>query len=216
MKAKNALLLLSGGLDSSTLLAKYSHNIRACAFIDYGSRQNAREKQAAFAVASRYMRELIVLDFRGVFEAFNSALLLHSKDDIKDGEYKDGNTSAVVPFRNGIFISALTGLAESLGCDGVCIGVHSSDWECYADCRPSFIKLMRKTIWAYNKGITLETPFLNINKAQIAKKAIRADLDVSLTYSCYRGGEFHCGTCPTCIERKSALGIADTTIYERG
>ena len=146
---------------------------------------------------------------------FKSDLLL-SGGDIPEGSYADENMkSTVVPFRNGIMLAIAAGLAESYGLDTVMMANHGGDHAIYPDCRPEFVEGMDKAIQTGTyEGIRLVSPYCDITKRDIALRGKAIGLDYSLTYSCYKGGEKHCGKCGTCIERKEALEGFDTTEYE--
>ena len=122
--------------------------------------------------------------------------------------------STVVPFRNGIMLSIAAGFAESQDCDVLILGNHSGDHAIYPDCRESFIDGIKKAIYEGTaKNIEVISPFCNITKTDLCK----VDVDYSLTYSCYKGGEKHCGKCGTCTERKESFeqaGVPDPTEYE--
>lgn len=209
------LILLSGGLDSSTCLAKFSNYISHCVYLDYGSTQANMEKKASKAIAKHYEKEWLKLDLRDVFKDFKSALL--GTEKINLGSYdKLEESNAKVPFRNGIFASILVGLAESLKIPTIFIGVHAGDHRMYSDCTPQFWGSFNNLLIAYARGsepIEVATPFVGLTKAEIAAIAEYEKLPINLTYSCYQGGETHCGVCPTCLERRDALGLFDTTIY---
>lgn len=204
-----AILSLSGGLDSSTLLSHCENEVRLCVFANYGSKQNDREYVAARAIADYYGKRLIKLDLSKSFANFKSALLAHSKEEIEDGAYGNKEVSnAFVPFRNGIFASYMVGLAETYEMDTILMGVHSGDHRLYPDCRPGFISKFDSLVKEYSGGrIQVLAPFLNYTKSQIADIAVVNRVPIQFTYSCYKGGMYHCGTCPTCIERAEALGL---------
>ena len=211
----NAILIYSGGLDSTTLLQEYRDSISLAVTFDYGSKHNARE--IAFAVENckrlgiRHM--VIPLDFIGKY--FRSDLLL-SGGEIPTGEYAEDNMrSTVVPFRNGIMLAVAAGLAESYDLDTVLLANHSGDHSIYPDCRPEFIDAFDKaaTAGTYN-GVRIVSPYCNLTKRDIALRGRSLGMDYSLTYSCYKGGEKHCGVCGTCRERKEALAGFDPTEYE--
>ena len=151
-------------------------------------------------------------------EYFKSSLL-EGADAIPEGNYDDENMrSTVVPFRNGIMLSVACGLAESYGLKHVMIANHYGDHAIYPDCRAGFIDAMSEAMrnGTYD-GITIIAPYTSITKTEIARHGKRIGIDYSETYSCYKGGEKHCGKCGTCRERIEALhdaGIEDTTIYE--
>lgn len=145
--------------------------------------------------------------------------LLEGADAIPEGNYDDDNMrSTVVPFRNGIMLSVACGLAESYGLKHVMIANHYGDHAIYPDCRAGFIDAMSEAMrnGTYD-GITIIAPYTSVSKTEIALHGKRLGIDYSETYSCYKGGEKHCGKCGTCRERIEALrdaGIEDTTIYE--
>lgn len=215
MEKDSAIICLSGGLDSATALAKYAESIKVCAFIHYGSKQNDREERASRNLAHHYGKQWIRIDAGRIFKDFDSALLLNSSRELPVGRYDDIEVcSAKVPFRNGIFISMLVGLAESFGLEEVIVGVHSGDHRLYPDCTPKFISAFNEAIGAYSGDeISVFAPFLAKSKKEIADIARDCGLPFDLTYSCYNGGELHCGECPTCIERREAIGEDDPTIY---
>ena len=136
-----------------------------------------------------------------------------------EGHYADANMkSTVVPFRNGIMLAVACGIAESRGLKYVMIANHFGDHSIYPDCRAGFVRAMSQAMaeGTYD-GITLFAPYTDISKTDIARRGAALGIDYSLTYSCYKGGEKHCGKCGTCVERKEAMreaGIDDTTEYE--
>ena len=209
-----AILIYSGGLDSTTLLYEYRDSIALAVSFDYGSKHNARE----LAYAALNGKKLgirhrgIPLGFIG--EYFRSDLLL-SGGEIPEGSYADENMkSTVVPFRNGIMLAVAAGLAESYELDAIMLANHSGDHAIYPDCRPQFIDAMAAAVEAgtYN-GVKVVSPYCNITKREIAIRGRELGVDYALTYSCYKGGEKHCGKCGTCVERKEALDGFDPTEY---
>lgn len=145
--------------------------------------------------------------------------LLEGADAVPEGHYQDENMkSTVVPFRNGIMLSIACGLAESRGLTKVLIANHAGDHAIYPDCRATFIDAMNQAM-AYGtyEHINIFAPYTSYSKTDIAKVGKVLGIDYSKTYSCYKGGEKHCGKCGTCVERKEALrdaGIDDPTEYE--
>ena len=209
-----ALLIYSGGLDSTTLLYEYRDSIDLAVTFDYGSKHNAREIEYARENCRRLgIRQLVIpLGFIGQY--FKSDLLL-SGGDIPEGSYADENMkSTVVPFRNGIMLAVAAGLAESYGLDAIMLANHSGDHAIYPDCRPAFIDAFAAAVEAgtYN-GVKVISPYCRITKRDIALRGKALGIDYSLTYSCYKGGEKHCGKCGTCTERKEALEGFDPTEY---
>lgn len=215
---KDALMVLSGGMDSVTMLHEYASRIEAAVNFTYGSNHNERELECARLHCRQLGIELIEIDLSFIGKHFHSSLL-EGADAVPEGDYDfDNMKSTVVPFRNGIMLSAAAGLAESLGLTTVMIANHAGDHALYPDCRESFIKAMSKAISEGTyEGITIYAPYTLLSKSQIALRGKTLGIDYTTTYSCYKGGEHHCGRCGTCLERKQALadaGIEDLTIYE--
>lgn len=215
---KDALLVLSGGMDSVTMLYEYASSIDLAVSFDYGSNHNQREIACARRNCERLGIELIVIDLSFIGRYFHSSLL-EGADAIPEGDYDfDNMKSTVVPFRNGIMLAAAAGLAESHGLKAVMIANHAGDHALYPDCRESFIRAMGAAISAGTyENIELRAPYTLLSKTQIAERGKRLGVDYANTYSCYKGGEKHCGRCGTCIERRQALaeaGIPDPTPYE--
>ena len=158
----------------------------------------------------------INLDF--MHQYFKSSLL-DGAEAIPEGHYADDNMkSTVVPFRNGIMLSIAIGIAESNDLDQVFIANHGGDHTIYPDCRPEFINAIDSAANAgtYN-NVKVIAPYTKITKSDIARIGKKLGIDYTETWSCYKGGEKHCGKCGTCVERKEALfeaGIEDYTIYE--
>lgn len=214
------LTLLSGGMDSVTALyvVAREHEVVGTLGFDYGSKHNAKElPMAAWHAASLGVpHDVITLDF--VNRLFTSDLL-QSGGDIPDGHYADENMKrTVVPFRNGIMLSIACGLAESRGADALVIAAHSGDHAIYPDCREPFMQSMADAMrHGTYVGIQLLRPFIDCDKTEIARRGAALGVDFSRTWSCYKGGEIHCGTCGTCVERREAFldsGVPDPTLYE--
>ena len=215
---KDAILILSGGMDSTTLLHEYKDRIAMAVTFDYGSNHNAREIKCARINCEMLDIPHIDIPLQFMGQYFKSSLLAGA-DAIPEGHYADDNMrSTVVPFRNGIMLAVACGLAESNGMRFVMIANHGGDHAIYPDCRAPFIDAMSQAMrhGTYD-GITIFAPYTNISKADIARRGKELGVDYALTYSCYKGGEKHCGKCGTCVERKEALtdaGIEDPTAYE--
>lgn len=215
---KDSVIILSGGMDSVTMLYDYKDSIALAVTFNYGSKHNEREIAFARLHCERLgiMHIIIPLDFMQQY--FKSSLLIGG-EDIPEGHYDDDNMkSTVVPFRNGIMLAIAAGLAESNGLKHVMLANHSGDHAIYPDCRPGFVSAMSDAIanGTYD-GIDISAPYTNITKTDIARRGAVLGLDYSETWSCYKGGEKHCGKCGTCTERREALrdaGIEDTTEYE--
>ena len=215
---KDSILILSGGMDSVTMLYDYQDRIALALSFDYGSNHNAREIPFARLHCERLGIEHLVIPLSFMGEYFKSSLL-SGGDAIPEGHYADENMkSTVVPFRNGIMLSVAVGMAESRGLKHVMRANHGGDHTIYPDCRPEFVEAFSKAACAGTyPGITLISPYTNITKGQIAARGKQLGIDYAETWSCYKGGEKHCGRCGTCVERREALaeaGIEDTTLYE--
>ena len=215
---KDCLIVLSGGMDSVTMLHDYKNRIALAVTFDYGSNHNAREAECAARQCQALGIEhlVILLSFMGQY--FKSSLL-EGADAVPDADYAEDNMkSTVVPFRNGIMLSVACGLAESRGLQHVMLANHGGDHAIYPDCRPDFIRSMSAAMqFGTYPHIDILAPYTDLTKADIARIGRRIGVDYSLTYSCYRGGERHCGRCATCMERREAMaeaGIDDPTVYE--
>ncbi|MCR4583873.1 MAG: 7-cyano-7-deazaguanine synthase QueC [Prevotella sp.] len=215
---KDSLIILSGGMDSVTMLYEYKESIALAVTFDYGANHGAREIPFARLHCQRLgIRHLVIpLDF--MHRYFQSSLL-EGADAIPEGHYAEENMrSTVVPFRNGIMLSIAAGIAESNGLNRVMIANHGGDHTIYPDCRPTFIdaisEAMRQGTYAH---VEVFAPYTNITKGEIARHGAHLGIDYGETWSCYKGGTHHCGRCGTCVERREALaeaGIEDPTVYE--
>ncbi|EEK16258.1 protein ExsB [Porphyromonas uenonis 60-3] len=215
---RNSLIALSGGVDSTTLLYEYREEIACAVGFDYGSKHNARELAAAKAICRELEIPYLIIPLAFIGEYFRSDLLL-SGGEMQLGDYSEENmSSTVVPFRNGIMLSVLAGLAESRDLQQVLIANHFGDHAIYPDCRESFVKPMGEAITAgTSNGVKLVAPYTALTKAEIVARGTRLGVPYSKTYSCYQGGERHCGRCGTCRERHDAFvanGLEDPTLYE--
>lgn len=170
--------------------------------------QNKVEIEHARAICRHYDVKLREIDLSFFRDNFKSSLL--------DGNIVDG-ASTIVPFRNAVLASIAVGTAASNSIDEVVLANHFSDDATYPDCRRQFISAMSEAAsYGTDHKVMLSSPFCNMTKSEVVGLGKRMGLDFSLTYSCYRGGPVHCGTCPTCIERKRAFeeaNIEDITEY---
>ncbi|MBR3087410.1 MAG: 7-cyano-7-deazaguanine synthase QueC [Prevotella sp.] len=217
-KTKDAVIVLSGGMDSVTLLYEQQARIALAITFDYGSNHNQREAMYAKQHCQLLGIEHLLIPLEFMSRYFKSSLL-EGADAIPEGDYDDTNMkSTVVPFRNGIMLSIACGIAESRGLTKVMIANHFGDHAIYPDCRAEFIRPMSEAMRAGTYvGVEILAPYTGISKTDIALIGKRLGVDYSQTYSCYKGGELHCGKCGTCLERKQALhdaGIVDNTLYE--
>ena len=219
MTERDSLIVVSGGMDSVTLLYDRKDSIAIGVSFDYGSNHNAKE----IPLAEMHCRRLgiphitISLDF--MHRYFKSSLL-EGAEAIPEGHYEDENMkSTVVPFRNGIMLAIAAGMAESRGLTKVLIANHGGDHAIYPDCRPGFVSAMDAATQAGTYvGVRVVAPYTNITKTDIALRGKALGIDYAETWSCYKGGDRHCGRCGTCVERREALagaGIEDTTQYDQ-
>ncbi|MBP3794146.1 MAG: 7-cyano-7-deazaguanine synthase QueC [Ruminococcus sp.] len=223
-----ALVLFSGGLDSSTCLAlaieKYGKENVLALSISYGQK-HIKEINAARAVAEYYGTELVSLDLAPIFEGSDCALLEGSDRAIPKGDYanqlvsSDGKpVSTYVPFRNGLFLSCGASVALSRGCDVIYYGVHSDDaaGSAYPDCSSDFNDHMSKAISIGSaQQLKVVAPFVGCTKAEVVAQGLRLGVPYELTWSCYEGNEKPCGCCGTCIDRAKAFaanGVKDPAL----
>lgn len=214
---KDSIIILSGGLDSTTMLYEYKEQIALALSFDYGSNHNKKELSFASLHCKRLGIQHIIIPLEFIHQYFHSSLL-EGGDAVPEGEYDDENMrSTVVPFRNGIMLAIAAGMAENNGLKQILMANHSGDHAIYPDCRPEFVKAMDAAIEAGTyDGVRLFTPYTNLTKTDIARHGKALGIDYSETWSCYKGGEVHCGKCGTCTERREALreaGITDSTVY---
>ena len=215
---KDSVIIVSGGMDSITLLYDRREEIALAISFDYGSNHNAREIAYAEMHCKRLGIEHITIPLDFMHKYFRSSLL-EGADAIPEGHYAAENMkSTVVPFRNGIMLAVAAGVAESRNLTKLLIANHGGDHTIYPDCRPEFISAMDSATNAGTYvGVRVVAPYTNITKGDIARIGKKLGIDYAETWSCYKGGEKHCGKFGTCVERKEALayaGIEDTTEYE--
>ena len=220
-----ALVLFSGGVDSSTCLAmavkNYGAENVAALSVSYGQK-HTKEISAANAVAEYYGVEHLKIDLSLIFEYSDCSLLSHSEDEIPHESYAeqlektDGSlVSTYVPFRNGLFISAAASVAISRGCGVIFYGAHADDsaGNAYPDCSAEFNEAMNKAVWeGSGKQVKIEAPFVGMSKSQVVKIGLELGVPYKLTWSCYEGGEVPCGVCGTCRDRIAAFeanGVKD-------
>jgi 7-cyano-7-deazaguanine synthase len=214
-----SVVLLSGGMDSVTALydTRERHEIVAAVSFHYGAKHNDRE----IAFARWHAEQLgichLVVPLPFICETFASNLL-QSGGEIPKGHYEEATMKqTVVPFRNGILLAIAAGLAESQGAEALVIAAHAGDHAIYPDCREEFMQAMGAAIRLGTfVEVALLRPFIAMSKADIAARGHALGVDFRQTWSCYVGGERHCGECGTCVERREAFviaGIPDPTDY---
>ncbi len=213
------IVLVSGGMDSVAALyaARAEHEVIAVLSFHYGAKHNDCELPFARHHAEKLGLPQTTLSLGFIGETFESDLLKNG-GDIPDGHYEEQSMKrTVVPFRNGIMLAVAAGFAESLGAEGVVIAAHSGDHAIYPDCRENFMQAMGDAIRLGTYAeVQVLRPFIAMSKAEIAAHGHALGVDFAQTWSCYKGGTIHCGTCGTCVERREAFqlaGLADPTRY---
>lgn len=219
------MVLLSGGIDSTTCLAlavsRFGADNVYALNISYGQK-HIRELQSAEQIAKYYNVKYTLLDLSSVFSQSNCSLLTHSDQKIIHKSYKEqleeqggaGTVSTYVPFRNGLMLSTAASYAQSIGATVIYYGAHADDaaGRAYPDCTPEFLDHMNQAIYeGTGRELKVEAPFINENKASIIKKGLELKVPYELTWSCYEGGIVPCGCCGTCIDRIKAFEINGTT-----
>jgi len=199
---------LSGGLDSTTLLAMlldYDEEVR-CVGFNYGSKHNKYEIEAAKKIADYYGVKYTLIDMTTVNKLLKSNLLL-SGGDIPEGHYQDENMKlTVVPGRNLMFASILAAYAESIGFNAIALGVHKGDHAIYPDCRLEFIKALDSCIYlSTDRKVEVIAPLVDLTKTEIVKEGIALEIPYGLTRTCYCDQEKSCGRCGSCFERLEAF-----------
>lgn len=222
-----AVAILSGGLDSSTLL-HYTHQafpeyeLHAVSF-DYGQRH---KKELEFA---KYQAKLLnathkIVDLTSITDLLSlSGSSLVSSNEVPEGHYGEASMAqTVVPNRNMIMLSIAGGYAVAIHARLLCTGVHAGDHFIYPDCRPEFLSAFDSALYKGNVGFiraSFETqaPFMYRSKNEIAALAVQMGVPIEMTWSCYKGGDLHCGRCGTCVERLEAIAsvkdFEDPTSY---
>ena len=224
-----AMVLSSGGVDSTTALglavSKYGKEKVIALSISYGQKHD-KEIQAAINVSEYYGVEHLFLDLAEIFQYSDCTLLKQSDKEIPLESYAEqiketkGNkpVSTYVPFRNGLFLSSAASIALSKGCSVIYYGAHADDAAgfAYPDCSPVFNEAMNKAIYeGRGHQLTIEAPFVNMNKAGVVKMGLELGVPYELTWSCYEGGDEPCGKCGTCIDRAAAFaanGVEDPAL----
>ena len=207
---KKAMVILSGGLDSTTLLYQVikefgEKNVTALTF-NYGSNHNKKEIPMSVKTCLKLKVKQEVIEIASLFKYFNSSLL-EGADAIPEGHYEQDNMkSTVVPFRNGILLAIATAFAEDRGIDKIYYGAHGGDHAIYPDCTDRFREAISQAAkeGTYNK-VRILAPYNETDKVGILKTGIKLKVDYALTWTCYRGEEQPCGKCGSCIERTESF-----------
>jgi 7-cyano-7-deazaguanine synthase len=216
---KKTVVLVSGGMDSVTALyrAHAESEVVAGLSFHYGSKHNDREIPLARWHAENLGLAHLTIPLAFIGEHFASDLL-RSGGEIPKGHYEEQTMKqTVVPFRNGIMLAIAAGLAESRGAEALVIAAHAGDHAIYPDCREEFLAAMASAVrLGTYAAVEVQRPFVSLTKAQIVSEGARLGVDFARTWSCYVGGEIHCGECGTCVERREAFllaGVPDPTEY---
>jgi 7-cyano-7-deazaguanine synthase len=220
---RKAVAIVSGGLDSVTLayfLKSEGYSLHILSF-DYGQKHK-KELSFAQSCADHLRAGYSLIDLTSVGALLKGSALTDEGVAVPDGHYAASNMSVtIVPNRNAVMLAIGFSLAAAEGAGIVAIGVHGGDHFIYPDCRPEFISLfdhMEQAALGESVRVELYAPFLSMRKQDIVKVGAKVDVPFAETWSCYKGGEFHCGTCGTCVERREAFelaGVADPTTYGR-
>ena len=214
------LVILSGGLDSTTLLYfvknQYPDEVIGTITFDY-DQKHKREIQSAIQTCVKLMVPIQIFSMKA-FSSLAPSALTTEEVEVPEGHYQaDSMRATVVPNRNMVFLSLAIAYAVGKGASKVYMGVHSGDHSIYPDCRPEFILAMRQAAVLCDwKPILIEAPFLKMDKAQIVKVGIGLGVDYSKTWTCYNGGEKPCQKCGSCVERSEAFsknGLVDPLNY---
>ncbi len=224
-----ALVLSSGGVDSTTALAlaisRFGKENVIALSVSYGQKHD-KEIEAAKKVAAYYGVEQMFLDLSKIFEFSNCSLLKQSTEEIPEESYVEQiketkgekPVSTYVPFRNGLFLSSAASIALSRDCSVIYYGAHADDSAgfAYPDCSPEFNQAMGDAIYeGSGHQLKIEAPFIGMNKAGVVKLGLELGVPYELTWSCYEGNEKPCGKCGTCIDRAQAFaanGVEDPAL----
>src|SRR5579884_3285689 len=225
MEKKKAVIIVSGGIDSSTLIYKAvreGYETYALTFI-YGQKHK-REIESARKVCNTLNVAHKIVDISSLKGVLSGSALTDSGVEIPEvpetAEYYETLKTTIVPNRNSIFLSIAIGYAVSIGANHVFFGAHHSDRGVYPDCRHEFVEAFQyaERLANDNSLLIVTAPFVNMNKSEIVKMGIDLGVPYKDTWSCYKGGEMHCGVCSSCRERKRAFQeavVEDPTEYER-
>ena len=213
------VLVLSGGMDSAVLLYHLldaGHIVKTLS-INYGQR-HVRELDSAAALSGRVGVEHRIVDLSTINPLLGNNSLSSDQTEIPEGHYEEESMKlTVVPNRNMIMLSVAVGWALALKFDAVAYGAHSGDHAIYPDCREEFAQALDRAVSLCDwHGMRLMRPFVKMDKGEIAKRGAALGVPFDLTWTCYNGGEVHCGKCGACQERREAFaanGIDDPVVF---
>lgn len=220
-----AVILLSGGLDSTVCMAcakEAGYELYPISF-DYHQRHSIELESAKKVAEFYHVAQHIVIETN--MNAIGGSALTDTSIDVPDGNIESNEIPVTyVPARNLIFLSYALSYAEAIGAERILIGVNALDYSGYPDCRPAFIKQFQqvanyatKATAADNKEILIETPLLNLSKKEIVELGTKLGAPLHVSHSCYRGGEKACGVCDSCQLRLKGFreaGLVDPVPYE--
>ena len=203
-----AVVLFSGGLDSTVLVQQLIHDQASVRLlsINYGQRHK-KELSHSSRIATSMNLPHRILDLPDLAELLSGSSLTDSSVELPEGHYaEESMKSTVVPNRNMILLAMAAGYALSIDFDTVAYAAHAGDHTIYPDCRPVFADAMQNALQLADwKDLRLHRPFVNLTKAELVRIGAKLGAPLHLTWSCYAGEESHCGKCGTCVERKEAL-----------
>lgn len=206
------VVVFSGGIDSTVLLAHVISlgNTAIALSVDYGQRHR-RELEHARGMAERLGVEWRLADLSLIAPLLAGSSQTSAEIGVPHGHYaEESMKQTVVPNRNMIMLSVAAGWAISRRFDRVAYGAHTGDHTIYPDCRPEFVEAMRTALGLADwHTVDLYCPFLALKKSDIVSMGAKLGVDFATTWSCYEGGQLHCGKCGTCVERKEAFALAD-------
>ena len=219
MNKEKAVVVVSGGMDSVTLLHKISKKFEVYALtLDYGQR-HIREIESAEYQARQIGCQHLSCDISGILGLISNSALTSGKIDVPEGHYEDDNMKlTVVPNRNMILISLAIAYGINIGANDIFYGAHAGDHAIYPDCRKEFVEAMKSAalLCSYDP-INIHAPYLDMDKISILKEGIGLGVDYSMTWTCYKGHSKACGRCGSCRERLEAFainGIVDPLPYK--
>ncbi len=220
MNQSRSIVLLSGGMDSATAFyqALEETEVLAAISFDYGQRHKIELEYAERLVMEQKNVAHLVVDITSVGRLLKGSALSDPSVEVPDGHYaEDTMKQTIVPNRNMIMLSQAVGVAIGIDAGQVWAAMHAGDHMIYPDCRPEFIDKLNELIpIATETDVQIVAPFIDISKAQIVRKGFQLGVDFAATWSCYKGGDMHCGRCGTCVERAEAFyhaGVKDPTHY---
>ena len=218
---ESVVAVYSGGIDSTVMLYAMREcgiDIRGAISFDYGQKHR-KEIDVAAKVCEQLAIEHQIADLRAISGLFGHSGLVDRESVVPEGHYEEESMkSTVVPNRNMILISLATAWAITKEAQGVAYAAHSGDHAIYPDCRESFAAALDQAIQQCDwTSVRLYRPFVESSKSEIVAEGARLKAPLGEAWSCYKGGDLHCGRCGTCIERREAFflaGVEDPTVYQ--